>query len=617
MTFLKRLAKTPGATMLRLFLIVLFTCGSVEFTSGGERSALAKNTTAPNTLAPNGQTKELDSGKSLFVGQPTVRPNPIERVPLVCILEFESTTEVEATVEITDGKRSWEQPSTVGPGRKHSIAVMGLRPDREHTLRVRVRDAGGAREQVSTPVKFQTQPLPSSFPPLEVNLSKPEKMEPGVTLFAVNLWKESTSMLDYGYIIAVDEHGEVVWFCATGDRIADLRVLKNGHLLYQHGSYRMAYEIDLLGRDHRRWVATNLTMLPDDRSIPIEVDTMHHDLFEIPNGNMMTLATELRRFVEYPTSEFDPDAPWAPAYVVCDRVIEFDPDSGEIKDELHLTNVLDRRRFGYMALSNFWKDKYDYMLDNGEHARDWSHANALLYLPEDDAIIVSFRHLDCIMKIDWKTKKIKWILGDPGGWGKAWQKYLLRPVGDIEWTYHQHSPQVTPRGTLLVYDNGNYRARPFDKATMAIDNQSRVVEFKIDESAMTVEQVYEFRGVDGDHFYCPFYCEADLLPETGNLLITNGGHIELRDGTPDDNVPAEHQWANIFEITGGEQPEKVFEISFDSGLQSTFGWSIYRANRLANLWDQFRLEAPAADEDGSLYPEERHQKRSRALNAPF
>jgi arylsulfate sulfotransferase len=591
-------------------LLVLFFLPALLGLAGGCNGVEASGTEA--------QARDrLRGGNSLFAAQPTVRGNPIERAPLIAIIEFESTTDVEAVVEITDGQREWEQPWEAGPTRQHSIVVMGLRPDGQHILRVRVQTPDAKEVQFSDPLVFQTPPLPDSFPPLKTTVANPSKMEPGVTLFAVNLWSESVSMLDYGYIVAVDQTGEVVWFCNTGDRIADMRVLENGHILYQHGSYRYAYEIDLLGRDHRRWVATNLTYPPDEESIGVEVDTMHHDLFEIPNGNLMTITTELRRFEEYPTSEFDPDAPWAPAYVVCDRVIEFEPTTGDIKDQLHLTNLLDRRRFGYMALSNFWKDKYDHLIDNGEQARDWSHANGLLYLPEENAIIVSFRHLDCIMKIDWKTKRIRWILGNPDGWGKAWRKYLLRPVGEVEWTYHQHSPQITPRGTLMVYDNGNYRARPFRKATLAPDNQSRVVEFKIDEQAMTVEQVYEFRGVDGDHFYCPFYCEADWLPRTGNILVTDGGHIELADGTPDDNVPAERQWARIFEITRGAAPEKVFELTCDSGLGSSFGWSIYRANRLPNLYDGFTLLPPEEGESGDLFPREKHKSREQPLNASF
>ncbi|MEM7473383.1 MAG: aryl-sulfate sulfotransferase [Planctomycetota bacterium] len=557
----------------------------------------------------------------VFVREPTVRPNPIRRAPLVAIVEFETDVEVLVSVEVSDGQNRWKQPPITGPQKKHSIPVVGLRPGLRHAIRVLANKSGDTKITQSKALEFITEPLPNSFPPIRTILAKPEKMEPGVTFFAVNFWDNSTSMLDYGYIIAVDNRGDVVWFCHTTDRIADMRFTKAGNLLYQHGSYRYAYEIDLLGRDRRRWIATNLTKMPNDGlainpSIPVEIDTIHHDLLEKNDGNFLTLATELRHFQQYPTSEFERDAPWEPAYVVCDRVIEFDPNNGKINNQLHLTNILDPNRFGYMALSGFWKDKYNQYI-NEERARDWSHANALVHLPEENAILVSFRHLDCIFKIDWETKKIKWILGNHDNWSKPWQKYLLKPVGDLQWFYHQHAPQMTTRGTLMMYDNGNYRASPFEKATFATENRSRVVEYKIDEDAMTVEQVYVYDGGENNPFYCPFYCEADLLPQTQNILVTDGGHIELADGTPDDNVPADRQWARIFEITGSENPERVFELNCMSPLGSRYGWSIYRSIRRPNLYENLNLVAPLESENDLLYPREQHIRREFPKNARF
>ncbi len=545
-------------------------------------------------------------GQSLLVGQPTIRPNPVERVPLVAIVDFETPVEVKAVLEISDGDRSWQQPCRT-LGRQHHIPVLGMRPNRQYSIRVRLSSLDGTKTDTSHELQFTTDPLPDSFPPLQTTLSNPAEMEPGITLFAVNLWQESVSMLDYGYIIALDELGEVVWYCKTDDRIADMRVLSNGHLLYQHGSYRYAYEIDLLGRDIRSWYGSNLTQSPNDEAIAVAVDTMHHDLLELPNGHFMTLSTEIEKFDEYPTSEFDPDAPWEPAHVVCDQIVEFDPETGEIIDQLHLVELLDRKRFGYMALGGFWKDKYNDRI--GAVTRDWCHANALIYLPDERAVIVSFRHLDCLMKIDWETKKIRWILGDPDGWGEAWHKYLLQPQGNLQWSYHHHAPQITPRGTIMLYDNGNFRARPFDEVTVATENSSRVVEYRVDEANMTVEQVYAFQGYGTERFYSPFYCEADWLPQTQNILVTDGGHIELEDGTPSDEVPSERQWARIFEVVREQPPRKVFEVLCASELGSRYGWSIYRANRRPNLYDGFSLEAPAPDEEIQLFERGRIEKQ--------
>lgn len=555
---------------------------------------------------PSDLAKTADDSASLFVGPPTIYANPIERCPLIAIIEFETSQPVVPALEISDGQRRWQQPWPVSAARKHRIAALGLRPDREHTIRVRV-EADDQQAELGPPLSFRTPPLPATFPPLYKVLSRPHRMEPGLTLFSVNLWRNSVSMLDYGYVIALDNEGEVVWYCDTHDRVADIRILGNGHILYLHGNYRYAYEIDIMGRDIRRWYGGRLTEAPDSQAIGLDVDTLHHEVFELPNKNFLTLATELVDFQEFPTSEIDPDAPWEPAHVVCDRIVEFQPDTGQIVNSLDLLNVLDPKRFGYMALSGFWKDKYNARLDSP--SRDWSHANALKYIASENAVLVSLRHLDCVIKIDWETKQIRWIFGDPEGWGAAWQDYLLKPVGDLQWPYHQHSPQLTPRGTLLMFDNGNYRARPYHPATRAVDNYSRVVEFEIDEQAMTVKQIFEFDGVFGERFYSPFYGEADWLPQTGNLLVTDGGHIELEDGTPHDDVPGERQWARIFEITRDSPPRKVFEVRCDSGLGSPFGWSIYRASRIVNLIDPFAIDPPAADEEVLLLSRGPHENR--------
>ncbi len=552
------------------------------------------------------RAREAFEAGRLFVAQPTIRPNPIERVPLVAIVDIEASTNVTAALRIDDGVRSWRQPWPSAASQRHRVAAIGLKPDRKHTIRVELNAPEAGQTQLSEPLEFTTPPLPDSFPPLKVELANPEKMEPGLTMFAANIWRDSISVLDYGYIVIVDELGEVVWFCRTDDRIADMRILDNGHILYQHGNYRYAYEIDIMGRDIHRWIGTNLTIAPDKESIRVDIDTTHHDLLQMPDGDLLTLATELQDFDSFPTSEFDSEAAPAPAKVVCDAVVKFDKETGEIQERFHLRDVLDEQRIGYISLGGFWKDKYDYLI--GEKARDWSHANSLLYLPEENAIIVSFRHLDCIYKIDWKTKEVKWILGNPDGWHPRFEKLLLKPKQDFDWFYHQHSPQLTPQGTLLLYDNGNYRARPFHEATMAPDNRSRVLELKIDEAAMTFETVYEYNGGDSNPFYCPFYCEADWLPKTNNLLITDGGHIETAGGTPDDDVPADRQWARIFEISREHDDEVVFEISLDSGIGSSFGWSIYRANRIPDLISPFRIAPPSDEEEVRLFPRIRHIK---------
>lgn len=517
----------------------------------------------------------------LFADVPVIRPNPQRRCPLVAIVEVQALQPVTGVLEISDGQQQWTTEQTALPARELRLIAHSMRPDREHSIRVRITDPQTGGVDISEPILFTTPELPESFPPIETTVSRPEKMEPGVLMFPINLWREDTSMMDYGYLIALDERGEVRWFVNTGHRTADTRVLSNGHILFQHGNYRYAFEIDLAGQIIRQWHAARLTGAPHARSIPVDVDTMHHEIAEHPNGNFFTLSTYVTRFQDYPTSISDPGAPRQPAFVVCDELVEFEPDTGDVVRRIDLKQFLDTNRFGYLSLGTFWKPKYDKII--GATSRDWSHANALLLLPEENAAIVSFRHLDCLVKIDLAGEQILWIFGNPDGWGQQWQKYFLKPENDrFEWFYHQHGPQLTQQG-IRLYDNGNYRARPFGKPLDAVDNRSRVVEFAINERAGTFRQLWDYDGSPDDRFYSPFYGEADQLPMTGNYLVTDGGHIELDSGLPWNEVPGQHQWARIFEITPDRTHEKVFEVKVENDLKSPYGWSIYRSMKLPSL----------------------------------
>jgi hypothetical protein len=117
---------------------------------------------------------------------------------------------------------------------------------------------------------------------------------------------------------------------------------------------------------------------------------------------------------------------------------------------------------------------------------------------------------------------VKWILGRPGGWG-ALEDKVLRPVGQpFLWPSHQHNPQLTAFGTIVVYDNGFLRARP-PEPWMAPDKSfSRGVEYKVDEKAMTVRQVWSSHDgpIPGSCFSWAM-SDARRLPKTGNMFIVD------------------------------------------------------------------------------------------------
>ena len=71
---------------------------------------------------------------------------------------------------------------------------------------------------------------------------------------------------------------------------------------------------------------------------------------------------------------------------------------------------------------------------------DWTHLNTVSYQPETDTIIISPRNLESVIKLNWTTKEIQWILCDPRFWeGTEYEKYVLQPEGDFDYHFQQHT----------------------------------------------------------------------------------------------------------------------------------------------------------------------------------
>ena len=143
---------------------------------------------------------------------------------------------------------------------------------------------------------------------------------------------------------------------------------------------------------------------------------------------------------------------------------------------------------------------------------------------------------------------------------------------------------VTPSGTVLLYDNANFRASPFTglPTTIASANYSRAVEYRVDEETMTVEQLWEW-GLpqSGEQLYTPFVGDADHMPETGNVLIDFAGLCTIN-GVPSDTIRDCHKNLRIIEIERGATDRVVFDLQIDD--PATGGWIGYRAERIPSLY---------------------------------
>jgi len=506
-------------------------------------------------------------------------PRPSEYVPLAAQVTFTTDRPTTVTLEFDDGQRRWTVDIGQAATLDHVVPILGMRPGRTHDIRVIVTDEDGGTS-TSEGLVVTTDPLPGDFPPIDVRVSKPDRMEPGVTLFEPVYRAEDDTERDSHLLVAVDAAGEVVWYYRSAQPASDARRLRNGNLLYRTGRAGPLYEIDMLGNMVSEW-HTHRTpeALVGTESILVDIETLHHETFETSSGSILAISTELRVYDDYLTSDTDPDAPRAPSEVLGDVLVEFGRQ-GEVLREVALLDLVDPYRIGYDSLGwGGWRTQFPEA--ETYPRRDWAHANAVVMDADERYALVSLRQQDAVLKIDWDMGTLVWILGNHSDWGPAWQDYLLQPQGNLRWPYHQHAPTITPEGTVLMFDNGNYRARPFDEPAPPSESFSRAVEYRIDDDTMEVEEVWSYGGPGDERFFARFLGDADWMPQTGNVLINYGGLVSDASGAPI-GEGAGHNWVRIVEVTHESPAEKVFELFIDDARPA--GWSVFRAERLPSLY---------------------------------
>jgi arylsulfate sulfotransferase len=475
--------------------------------------------------------------------------------PLAGRLEVTTDVPTRLSVSVSDGIEVWKR-NFYDYGNSHSLPLLGFKPGRTNEISVTAIDRYQQVATNETPLIFITDRLPSNFPAINVLVSKPERMEPGYTLFRL-----VNNDFKVGYVTLVDNSGNVVWYSSSISTSLDIRQLENGNLFIPVANGFS--EVNLLGETVNSW------------SVPGTLDVDTHDGVLTDHNSILYLHNDSRQIQDFPTSATNPSASTRTGAVEFDRVIEMSTSNGSVLNNWSLIDLLDPMRISYLT---FVQTPLGW---------DSEHGNAVIEDPRDNSIIVSSRTQNAVVKFSRATGKLKWILGPHENWGPQFQQYLLTPVGQpFEWNYGQHAPMITPQGTLLIYDDGNFRASPFDQSVPDSANYSRAVEYRIDEEAMRVSQVWEYGGNISEPIYTGSVGNADWLPKTGNVLVNFGNASYVNHSSPSANSP-KATMARVKEVTHDEDPEVVFDLAiFDySNLTSSYlgAWD-YRSRRVPDLY---------------------------------
>jgi arylsulfate sulfotransferase len=506
---------------------------------------------------------ETGIGPVEVIEGPSLTMDPLGLTPLAGVVEFETNVPVGVFLRISDGIDT----TLVGfPGRgtEHSLPVLGLKPDRAYEV-TPILVPGGEQ----TTLIAVTDPLPDDFPEIRVMASDPARMEPGFTIMDGFNWGRVDPRP--GYTVILNNHGEVVWYSTL--RLRQVGVLDNGNL-FGHDR-RFAVERDLLGH------------LVRSTELLTGAGAIHHELARTELGTYLSLSATSVEVENYPTSDTDPDAPTQTTHVIDSFVVEFS-DDGTLLNQWPVTEIMDPTRIGYGSMN--WNTLWQ--------AYDWAHDNAALYDPSDDSIVFSSRHQDAVVKFSRSTGELIWILGPHANWSGEYQPFLLDPVGaPFEWQYHQHAPEITPHGTILVFDNGNHRASPFDGQVPLepVENYSRAVEYKINEKKKTIRQVWEFGEDMAEPLYAGAQGDVDWLDQTGNVLITFSA-TTVTGGVPAQELGLGRSYARIIEVDHGMPADVVFDVMLFDPTRPNGVINIYRSERFRGLYPEGVLVGVAQGE---------------------
>jgi hypothetical protein len=483
---------------------------------------------------------------------------PAANAPLAGVLQLTSDVDTRVSVLVSDGTNLWER-DFYDFATNHSVTLLGFEPGRTNLIQVTVYDKYRTACTAGQLLTFVTAPLPGSFPTSVVLKSEPDQMEPGYTLFMV----QNRNALK-NYITIMDNSGAVVWYSqAPALYDVDVRQLGDGDLFVVDSDNRFL-EINLLGE--------TVGILDAPSEYPVNL----HDGVPTSHGTILYLSDMGRTVTNFPSSDTVRGAPLVTATVDDNPVVEISATNGDLLNVWSPLDMLDPTRVTYLTYAA--SDAYG--VDN-------EHANAVIEDTNDNSIIVSLRDQNAVFKFSRSTGQLKWILGPPANWSADFQPYLFTPEGTpFEWNYGQHAPMLTPQGTLLLYDDGNYQASPFDISVPDQDNYSRAVEYSINETNMQISQVWDTSQANDDRLYTAIVGKAQWLPQHRDVLVTYG-YITYINGVTPSSYSSGAGMVRIIEYTHDPVPEVVFDLSFfDYGNTSPsyLGYFCYRATRIPDLY---------------------------------
>ena len=279
----------------------------------------------------------------------------------------------------------------------------------------------------------------------------------------------------------------------------------------------------------------------------VTLATFHHDVTPLPNGHWLVLANTTM-FLS-PTT-VPPLTNTAPTLVLGDVIVDLDQNLQPV--------------WAWNEFNHLDPNRHPYMFP------DWTHTNAIVYSKDDGNILVSMRHQNWVVKVNYADGtgdgSILWHLGEGGDFT------LQGGTDPTDWQYAQHGPAFFSTNTTGVFslglmDNGDDREFPSDVTCGSSGAPpclyTTIPVWQIDETAKTA--TLTFHQILPTSLYNFFGGNTDELAN-GDVeydLCGIGGGVGIA--------------SYVYEVTQQATPQTVWTMH-------VIGTNLYRAFRIPSFY---------------------------------
>ncbi len=452
------------------------------------------------------------------------------------------------------GLNTWQVATPTANGGQVQIYVAGMLGNSTYHMRAQVVLNNGATfNDADQTCQTGTPPATAT---VQASTTSGGTPQPGI-----ELWNTVVPG-NVAQAYATDLNGNVIWTytysASSVDIIQGVQMLPNGHLLMlvsylssltvkgTFNLYDEVREVDLAGNTIRTITMDSLNQklaasnLRDAQGNSYQFKNFHHSVLILPNGHLVLLADYSRPYTNLPGYP-------GTTNVLGDALVDVDQNGNP----------------------DWVWNTFDH-LDVNRHPMnfpDWTHSNDMLYSSDDHNVLLSMRHQNWVIKIEFLDGKgsgrVMWRLGEGGDFK------LVGATDPTDWFYAQHgmsyfTPNTTGVFRLGQMDNGNDRifptgqvfCKPMSAPTASCYSTMPLLE--LNESNMTATMITHY--IPSDTYYSFFGGNAEVekngdihvdfcAPTPGAIvqeLDSQGSHIIWQGTTANAYQFHAYRWPSLY-----------------------------------------------------------------------